>query len=190
MSNLQNQYVLHFLHHLHGQFSGFHFFICSLQLLNEVMLFRLFAQALKHLGRNNLLTQCHCKHSSWMESRKCFDSLNHIFCYFETSKLLSVGNKPKWIISKRVFKKTKHVKFSKKTNISYPLIRTRTYAHECTNLLRYNYTTWIASVYSNQIVFKEPGNSYDDWKIWFRMRHMLEYKSYLINQFVYKIIFM
>ena len=38
-----------------------------------------------------------------------------------------VGNKAKERISKRVFQENKARQISRKTNISYPLIRTRTY---------------------------------------------------------------
>ena len=42
-----------------------------------------------------------------------------------------VGNKAKERISKRVFQENKARQISRKTNISYPLIRTRTYqTHE------------------------------------------------------------
>ena len=39
-----------------------------------------------------------------------------------------VGNKAKGRISKRVLQETNHVKIFRKANISYPLIRPRTYA--------------------------------------------------------------
>ena len=52
------------------------------------------AQTPKLLGPTKILTRWHCLQNSWMESQKCFDSLNYIFCYFETWKFLIVGEIP------------------------------------------------------------------------------------------------
>ena len=41
------------------------------------------ARATKHLGPNKILNQCYRKENFGMKSRKYFDPLNYIYCYFE-----------------------------------------------------------------------------------------------------------
>ena len=49
-----------------------------------------------------------------------------------------VGNKAERRISNGCFKKTKHVKFSEKTNIFYSLIHTRTFAYQRVKNVRFS----------------------------------------------------
>ena len=72
----------------------------------------------------------------WMELQFCvFNfSLRIDFPYFLSNEMFSdsdylqlVGNKAKGRISKQVFQENKARQIFRKTNISYPLIRTRTY---------------------------------------------------------------
>ena len=48
-----------------------------------------------------------------------------------------VGNKPKGQISKRMFQENKACQIFRKTNISYPLIRTRTYVYQGVRNVRF-----------------------------------------------------
>ena len=40
-------------------------------------------KAHKRLGSSKTLTECHCKQNFWMETRKCFKSLNYIFLFLK-----------------------------------------------------------------------------------------------------------
>ena len=57
---------------------------------------------------------------------------------FPNSNLHSVGNKVKGRISKRVFQENKARQIFQKTNISYPLIRTRTCAYQGVRNVRFS----------------------------------------------------
>ena len=63
--------------------SGFHFFIFSLKLTNDVILFRL-------SGISSQAFESKWNIDSEMESRKCFHYLNYIFCYFKAWKFLCI----------------------------------------------------------------------------------------------------
>ena len=56
-----------------------------------------------------------------------------------------VGNKPKGRISKRVFQENKAAQIFRKTNISYPLIRTSTCAYQGVRNVRFleNFTCFV-----------------------------------------------
>ena len=99
-------------------------------------------QARFYVTGNTVLSLIRVAHSH-IQFKISTDSLTSVFLLFPTQfKMLRLfetwpwcnlkffGNKPKERISKRVFQENKARKCFEKTNISYPLIRTRTYAYQ------------------------------------------------------------
>ena len=69
----------------------------------------------------NLLLHC---------STKCFERSPYFLSVISAITLQCVGNKAKGRISKRVFQENKARQIFRKTNISDPLVRTRTCAYQ------------------------------------------------------------